>query len=348
LQNLARAMQEHPAGRQVQVSREWAAHILAPRFRKIASEEQRERAAQFLEEEELGSGIVVRRGSDIRFWHLTFQEHLAARALAGEDDAGRHKVLFLEQRAWNPDWREVVLLFAGLLHEKKVERVDALVSAALDTLSGITLPDRLRSWWKGGPSLARQARCVSLLGAMLLDLEPLKYKPKDPRYEETLRAVVGIFDPQLSAAVPLRARIEAAKALGQAGDQAGDPRLRRTNVAKVWRSSQGGDAWIARLGGQGGKVLLGVGSGKPIAAAKPLPPSALLRHHCHNSRLTVWLKGTRGSLRPLPKTLAIRPSKLMSSLRRLMASSSLIPRSRMNIAKVQARRSCLVGVNPSL
>jgi formylglycine-generating enzyme required for sulfatase activity len=229
LQELARAMQEHSGGRQVQVPREWAAEMLAPRFREIAPEEQRERAALFLEEEELDSGIVVRRGSDIRFWHLTFQEHMAARALAGEDDAGRHKVLFAEQRAWNPDWREVVLLLAGLLHEQKVERVDALVSAALDTLSANTLANRLRSWWNGGPSLATQASCASLLGAMLLDLEPLKYKPKDPRYEETLRAVMGIFDPELSAGVPLRTRIEAAEALGQAGD----PRLRQNNWVRI-------------------------------------------------------------------------------------------------------------------
>jgi hypothetical protein len=229
LQELARAMQEHAAGRQVQVSREWAAEILASRFREIAPEAQRERAALFLEEEELDSGIVVRRGSDIRFWHLTFQEHLAARALAGEDDAVRHSVLFLEQRAWNPDWREVVLLLAGLLHEQRVERVDALVSAALDTLSANTLAERLRSWWKGGQSLAMQARCVSLLGAMLLDLEPLKYKPKDLRYEETLRAVMGIFDPDLSAGVPLKTRVEAAEALGQAGD----PRLRQHNWVRI-------------------------------------------------------------------------------------------------------------------
>ena len=51
-----------------------------PRFREISTrEEQIERASAFLDDEELDSGIVVRRGADIRFWHLTFQEHLAAR-----------------------------------------------------------------------------------------------------------------------------------------------------------------------------------------------------------------------------------------------------------------------------
>ena len=202
LQELARAMQEHPAGRQVQAPREWAARILAPRFRDIDSaQEQLERAAAFLEEEELDSGIVVRRGSDVRFWHLTFQEHLAARALAGEEDAERRRVLFVEDRAWQPEWREVVLLLAGLLHQQKPERVDALVSAALDSVrGGRSVSKRLRWWWTGGVPLADHVRCVSLLGAVLFDLEPLKYAPNDPRFDEALRSVAGgAVDPDAGA-----------------------------------------------------------------------------------------------------------------------------------------------------
>ena len=231
LQELARAMQEHPAGRQVQAPREWAARILAPRFRDIDSaQEQLERAAAFLEEEELDSGIVVRRGSDVRFWHLTFQEHLAARALAGEEDAERRRVLFVEDRAWQPEWREVVLLLAGLLHQQKPERVDALVSAALDSVrGGRSVSKRLRWWWTGGVPLADHVRCVSLLGAVLFDLEPLKYAPNDPRFDEALRSVMGVFDRKHSAAVPLETRIEAAEALGRAGDS----RLRRDNWVRV-------------------------------------------------------------------------------------------------------------------
>jgi predicted NACHT family NTPase len=134
LQELARAMQEHPEGRQVQVPRDWAAGILAPRFREIGSpEEQSQRAETFLAEEELDSGIVVRRGQDVRFWHLTFQEHLAARALASDPD---WRTLFERGRAWLPEWREVLLLLAGILHAQRVERVDALVSSALDAVGG--------------------------------------------------------------------------------------------------------------------------------------------------------------------------------------------------------------------
>src|SRR5207302_5988485 len=51
----------------------------------------------------------------------------------------------------------------------------------------------------------------------------------DPRFEESLRAVIGIFDRHCSFAIPLKARIEAAEALGQAGD----PRLRQANWVPI-------------------------------------------------------------------------------------------------------------------
>jgi formylglycine-generating enzyme required for sulfatase activity len=227
LQELARAMQEHPKGRQVQAPRDWAPGVLAPRFREISSaEEQRERAEKFLAEEELDSGIVVRRGNDVRFWHLTFQEHLAARTLAAEAD---WRALFADGRAFLPEWREVMLLLAGILHAQRAERVDALVSSALDAAGGSGFGAKLLGWLGAEPSLADQARCFGLLGAMMRDLEPLKYKPSDPRYERMLRAVMAIFDAERSATVPLKVRVEAAEALGQAGD----PRLTENKWVRI-------------------------------------------------------------------------------------------------------------------
>jgi hypothetical protein len=112
-----------------------------------------------------------------------------------------------------------------------VERVDALVSSALDTALGTESGSRLLKWLQGAkpPSLAEQARSFGLLGAMMRDLEPLKYKPSDPRYERMLREVMGIFDAERSATVPLKVRVEAAEALGQAGD----PRLRENNWVRI-------------------------------------------------------------------------------------------------------------------
>jgi hypothetical protein len=227
LQELARAMLEHPDGRKVQVPREWGAGVLAPRFREITdSAEQRQRAEKFLAEEELDSGIIVRRGNEVRFWHLTFQEHLAARALAAEAD---WPMLFAGRLAWRPEWREVVLLLAGLLHAQRVERVDALVSSALDAAEGTGFVSKLARWLGSTPSLEDQARWFGLLGAMMRDLQAVKYQPADARYQRMLLGVMGIFDAERSATVPLKVRVAAAEALGQAGD----PRLRGNNWVRI-------------------------------------------------------------------------------------------------------------------
>ena len=215
LQELAGAMQRHPEGRQVQVPREWAADALKPQFQGDA-----DRALAFLKEEEADSGIVVNRGTDVKFWHLTFQEFLAARLLSNMDAGERYSLLFGDGRAWLPEWREVALLLAGILFQKRDQNVDALVSAALEDLYGSR---------RGVPELTKQARCFGLLGAMLRDLPPA-YAPADKRYADVKNAVLGIFDADKDAAIPLKTRLEAADALGRAGD----PRLRLPSDRDYW------------------------------------------------------------------------------------------------------------------
>jgi hypothetical protein len=216
-------MHAHPEGRQVQVSREWAANVLKPQFKGDPA-----RALAFLKDEETDSGIVVSRGADLRFWHLTFQEFLAARLLANMEAAEWHSLLFEEGRVWRPEWREAVLLVAGILYQQRAKKVDALVSAALDDLYGSRLPGETK------PELTKQARCFGLLGAMLRDL-PREYTPPDPRYAEVKNAVLGIFEANQAAAIPLMTRLAAAEALGQAGD----PRLRLPRDPDYWVRVEG-------------------------------------------------------------------------------------------------------------
>jgi len=218
LQELAKSMQDHPDGRQVQVARRWAAEALAPRFGDVNE------AERFLKEEEADSGIVVSRGSDIRFWHLTFEEYLAARAIAGLKDTEQHRLLLASGKAYLPEWREVVLLLAGVLHQQGTAKVDAFFSAVLDDLYG-----GWRRWLGLKPALAAQARTAGLLGAALQDLQSLRYQISDQRYEAMMNAVLGIFDAEKSASVDFRVRLEAAEALGQAGD----PRLAKDNWVRV-------------------------------------------------------------------------------------------------------------------
>ena len=73
---LAMGMQTQPGGRQRQVERCVAEKILEPVM-------ELPEARQFLHDEETDSGIVIGRGDKIEFWHLTFQEYLAARYLEG-------------------------------------------------------------------------------------------------------------------------------------------------------------------------------------------------------------------------------------------------------------------------
>ena len=213
---LAAAMQMHPQGRQKQVPREWAADVIAGCLKC-----DRAGALEFLRHEELQSSIVVSRGAEVTFWHLTFQEYLAAKLLGHKyEDAERHAVLLEQDRIWAAEWREVVLLLAGVLHGRHPTRVDALVSAILD---------------QAPRGFSIQARCAGLLGGIQRDLAPLKYQVRDFRYAPLMEAVLGIFDAEKAAGTPLEVRLEAADALGQAGD----PRLRIPGDKDYWVRVEG-------------------------------------------------------------------------------------------------------------
>jgi hypothetical protein len=218
MQELALAMHSHDDGRQVQVSKRWAAEAIAPEWREPAPKDRLALAERFLDDEELDSGIIVGRGPEVRFWHLTFQEFLAAKALAGRPEPEQREILFGQSRLYHPEWREVVLLLAGVLHQHQGSKtLDGFVGAVLDTLSS-------------DATLADQARAVGLLGAMFRDLAAVGYAPTDRRYDTLLTNVLGIFDAARSAQIPVATRIEAADALGQAGD----PRL----------DASGPDYWV--------------------------------------------------------------------------------------------------------
>ncbi len=239
LQDLARAMHGHPDGRKVQASRDWAAVAIASRF----PERDVEKARAFLREEELDSGIVVSRGADVRFWHLTFQEYLTALWLSNREGE-RARILFTEGRAWQPEWREVVLLLAGLLLDQGVERLDAFVTAVLDDLYKPRWGQLVKHWIGLGyqPGLMDQARTSFLLGAIIQDLARRTYRPADARFRQVLESVAGIFDPEIAAGIPLQVRLETAEALGQAGD----PRLRTPADEDYWVSIPGESFQIGR------------------------------------------------------------------------------------------------------
>jgi formylglycine-generating enzyme required for sulfatase activity len=212
LQELALAMQNHPDGMRTEVPKRWAAERIAEEWTSGKSEKGSiTRAEAFVDAEELDSGIVVGRVGGVQFWHRTFQEFLAARAIAARSDTVQERLLWgPPAKVYLPEWREVMLLLAGILHQQGREKVDNLVRAMIAQAG-----DRA--------TLADKARCAGLLGAMLRDLEPVGYGPLNDRYQELLHQVMGIFDRERSQTVPIETRVEAADALGQAGDPRLDP-----------------------------------------------------------------------------------------------------------------------------
>jgi hypothetical protein len=214
LQQLALAMQSTPEGRQVEVEKGWAAAALASEFKAGAEAERL--ALNFVEEEEADSGIIVSRGSAVRFWHLTFQDYLAARAIASLREVDQRSLLLDSDRVYRPEWREIALLLAGVLARQGVGKVNGLFRAVLDRLG-------LKA------TLAAKARCAALLSAIVNDLKPLDYQPSDARYQQLMGAVLGIFERETAKEIEFTVRLETAEALGQAGD----PRLRQQNWVRI-------------------------------------------------------------------------------------------------------------------
>ncbi|MFN0051585.1 MAG: SUMF1/EgtB/PvdO family nonheme iron enzyme [Planctomycetales bacterium] len=207
LRELALAMQIDPAGYQKQVCPRRAGEMLAREFTQGTVDHQAiDRAEAFVESATLDTGIIVKRAGQVQFWHRTFQEYLAARAVAARVEAGQEELLWgPAQRVYIPEWGEVMPLLAGVLHQQGKEKVDRLVSSLLSRLGAQA-------------TLAEEARCAGLLGVMLRDLAPVKYTPPGREYDDLLQRVAAIFDRDRSASVPINTRIEAADALGQAGD----------------------------------------------------------------------------------------------------------------------------------
>ena len=231
LQVLALAMQQGPSGRMVDAERGWAARILAPHFPGATAAEQEQAALKFLDEEEGDSGIVIRRGFNVKFWHLTFQEFLAAKAIAAKLDSEYIDLLVEQGNVYKPEWREVVLLFCGILcRELGPSRVDFLVQALLTQLGDTQ-------------DLKAQAVCYGLLGCIVNDLRPDKYRPADHRFPKLESAVLAIFDRKRCASVPFALRLEVAEALGQAGD----PRIgRKENWILLEGNGKVKPFWIAK------------------------------------------------------------------------------------------------------
>jgi len=208
LQKLALAMFTHPQGRQRIVDLAWAAETVAALMKTPDKRSAQKEAEYFLRDEMIDSGIIVRRNNALEFWHLSFQEYLAAYEIAGLVEDDQEKLLFKKERIFSPEWHETILLLAGVLHKQGVNKVNQLVDLILHHTPQENNADLL----------PQQARSVALLGGIQNDLSTLDYKPGNKAYDAVIHRVEGIFDVKTFRAVPAAIRSQAADALALAGD----------------------------------------------------------------------------------------------------------------------------------
>ena len=112
---------------------------LLPQFKRLVGDalEARKATDNFLQLINERSGLLRERGQGVYdFSHLTFQEHLAARAIADRDDC----VAYLLKRLNDSWWREAILLTAGVLGLNSRTRTTRLIQAIMDAPSPAAEP----------------------------------------------------------------------------------------------------------------------------------------------------------------------------------------------------------------
>ncbi|MEV4131581.1 NACHT domain-containing protein [Dactylosporangium sp. NPDC049742] len=176
-----------------------AVKLLVSHFRD--KEDPRAAAERFLDEQELSSGLLVRRRShSYRFVHLTFQEYLAAWHLASRVLTDTLDTITPHLR--DPKWFETLQLLGGVLANRSDEDLDSYVGFLVGQ-AGATIGEQ-------APVVALCANIVRDTGAVAT-VEP----GTRHRYEDLLRATLAAFAP--GSGVPGKTQLEILTALGTLG-----------------------------------------------------------------------------------------------------------------------------------
>ncbi|MDZ4797409.1 MAG: SUMF1/EgtB/PvdO family nonheme iron enzyme [Bryobacteraceae bacterium] len=206
LRRIALVMQDQTGGRVVQINKRSAAELSQRMLGGTVEQNE-----LLLENETEDSGILSPVGrTDLKFWHLSFQEYLAAREIASLTETEQIERVVTSGKLYKAEWREMMRLLGGVLRQQGEAKIEGLFQAILSAR---------------GSSLPEQARCAGLLGSMMRDLSGMGYKPETPDYPAVLQSLDRIFVAAEAATLDLKTRIEAAEALGNIGD----PRLEADN-----------------------------------------------------------------------------------------------------------------------
>ncbi len=211
---LALAMMSRDGEKQSVVGLGWAATQVEPdiarHFPELArdAEARHEKARTWLERECEYSGVVQElSGRRIKFWHLTFQEYLAAAQLAQRPTVSLWEMV--ERRLFDSQWRETIEMLAPCVLERGQEETDALFELVL-------------AMREDSSNLATEGRVVGIMGRLVEPLKKANGYVLQPElraiYEDVRERVLGIFTPQGAVALSIADRIMAAEGLGQGGD----------------------------------------------------------------------------------------------------------------------------------
>jgi formylglycine-generating enzyme required for sulfatase activity len=231
LQKLAMAMFIHPEGRQRQVGLGWAADTLSSEFTSTNESSPVEQAKYFIRDEVVDSGIIAERSHRIEFWHLSFQEYLAACEIAGLLEKEQSAMLFKKNRLYSSEWHELVLLLGGVLYKQGRKKIEYLIDSIINHGA------------KDKNALPELAKKVGLLGGIVRDLSPFDFQPANTDYAEIVRSVMGIFDKNVYQKIHVKTRIAAADALAQVGDpRFADETMITIPAGKFWMGAQKRDS----------------------------------------------------------------------------------------------------------
>ncbi|TVR58137.1 MAG: NACHT domain-containing protein [Candidatus Competibacteraceae bacterium] len=199
----------------------------------VADPRERDAAvARFLQVIRERTGLLIARAEGTyAFSHLTFQEYLAALAVAGRDDY----VEYTLRRAADPWWREAILLEAGYLSTQSKEKTTRLIRALADAK---TEPEPYHN-------LVLAAECVRDAGANRLvgDLETelrarLRRELETPVASGRFAAMKTLFARGMSPKAATKRRIAAAEALGKIGG------------GQFWTMPHGEPEWVSIPAGE--------------------------------------------------------------------------------------------------
>ncbi|MCG6869750.1 MAG: NACHT domain-containing protein, partial [Gammaproteobacteria bacterium] len=168
-------------------------------------------ASRFLSVIQERTGLLIARAEDTyAFSHLTFQEYLAALAIAGRDDYVEYSLRHTADE-W---WREVILLAAGYLSTQSKEKTTRLIRSIADSPSE---PEPYHNLVLAAECL-RDAGANRIVGDLETDLRSrLQHELETPVSKGLLGAVQIMITRRMSAQTATKYRIAAAEALSRIG-----------------------------------------------------------------------------------------------------------------------------------